>query len=226
MRTRRAPQQRGEGMLDVLAIIAAVAIVACVALLPYMARSRPKTKRINCVNNVKQSGLAFRLWAGDNNDKFPMQVSTNAGGTMELVGSGFAYPHFQAMSNELSTPKILVCPNDSQRVSAANFNAALSDANVSYFVVPEADETMPEMLLVGDRNLETNRVALKPGMFPFSSSRRLGWTTAIHGRQGNLGLADGSAVQTTVTRLQEHLANSMRAYFDATTNTSFRLAIP
>jgi hypothetical protein len=227
MKTRLASQQRGEGMLDVLAIIAAVCVVVGLfVLLPALHKPKINSARINCVNNLKQVGLAYRLWAGDNGDKFPMQVSTNIGGTMELVQSGAAYSHFQVMSNELSTPKILCCPSDTWKTRAINFDATLSDANISYFVVPEADETMPEMLLTGDRNLATNSVALNPGLFAFSSSRRLGWTTAIHNHAGNLGLADGSVQQVGNARLQQQLTNSLRAYIDATTNTSFRLAIP
>jgi prepilin-type processing-associated H-X9-DG protein len=213
-------------MLDVLAIIAAVAIVVGLfVLLPALRKPQINSARINCVNNLKQVGLAYRLWAGDNGDKFPMQVSTNMGGTMELVQSGTVYPHFQAMSNELSTPKILSCRSDTRKTRAAYFDATLSDANISYFVAPEAVERVPEMPLAGDRNLMTNEVALA-GLFEFSSSRRLRWTTAIHNRQGNLGLADGSVQQVGDARLQEQLTNSLRAYFDATTNTSFRLAIP
>jgi hypothetical protein len=226
MKTRLASRQRGEGILDVMAIIAAVAVVVLLALLPALAKSRNMSSRISCVNNVKQIGLSFHLWAGDNNDKYPMQVATNLGGTMEFVGGGAAFPHFQVMSNELSTPKILVCPQDAQRVFGVNFGSALSDSNLSYFVVPEADETMPEMLLTGDRNLATNNVALKPGLFAFSSSRRLGWTTAMHNCDGNLGFADGSVQLVADKQLHQHLTNSLRAYFDATTNTSFRLAIP
>ncbi len=97
-------------------------------LLPALARAKQKAQRINCVNNLKQDGLAFRLWEGDNGDKYPMAVSTNKNGTMEYGGDVFH--HFQVMSNELSTPKILACPADN-RTAAATF-AGLKNQNVSY----------------------------------------------------------------------------------------------
>ena len=212
-------------MLDVLAIIAAVAVIVLMVL-PYLAKSKAKSKRINCVNMQKQIGLAFKLWAGDNDDRFPMHVSTNVGGTMELVGSGSVYPHFNVMSNELGTPKILICPPDMQKMVVTRFGSTLSDSNISYFVVPEADDSMPEMLLSGDRNLATNSVALKPGLFRLSASSQLGWTAAMHNRHGNLCFADGSVQQGPDAKLHQQLTNSLRAYFDATTNVSFRLAIP
>jgi competence protein ComGC len=93
----------------VVAVVLAV-LIAC--LLPALLASRRRPMTVSCANNVKQIGLAFRQWALDNNDKFPMQVPVANGGTMELVGSGVVYPHFRVMSNEFGTPKVLVCPED------------------------------------------------------------------------------------------------------------------
>ena len=97
-----------------------------------------KAQRISCINNLKQIGLAFRIWAGDNNDQFPFNVSTNAGGTMELCllgADGFDLNgafHFQVMSNELNTPKILVCPDDKSKKPMLVFAGNLQATNVSY----------------------------------------------------------------------------------------------
>src|SRR5882724_4724289 len=40
---------------------------------------------VNCVNNLKQIGFAFKLWSRDHNEKFPFQLSTNNAGTLELI---------------------------------------------------------------------------------------------------------------------------------------------
>ena len=83
---------------------------------------RKKAQRINCVNNLKQVGLATRIWSGDNGDKYPTAVANSAGGPNSYVAAnstiafnswsqnsglnvGYAYAVFQVMSNELSTPK-------------------------------------------------------------------------------------------------------------------------
>jgi len=100
-------------------------------------RDEPMAQRISCVNNLKQIGLAFKEWALDNGDRFPFNVSTNDGGTMELcsVGEdGFARNpalHLQVMSNELNTPKILVCPEDYSKIPAASFGL-LRPENITY----------------------------------------------------------------------------------------------
>jgi hypothetical protein len=216
--------RNGFSALDLLAMIAAVAVIAMLGL-GYLAKPRMRSSKINCVNNLKQVGLAFRLWAGDNGDKNPTQVSTNAGGTMELVASGVVFPHFLVMSNELGTPKMVRCPEDEKRSYAANWNA-LSDANVSYFVVPEADETIPQLWLSGDRNLATNNMPLKPGLFTMPTNRVMSWTAQIHEHRGNLGLADGSVQQPSSAQLQRFANSALRDYYDATTNASFRIAIP
>jgi hypothetical protein len=98
---------------------------------------KPVAQKITCVNNLKHIGLAFRLWALDNDDRFPCNVSTNAGGAMEFcaVGrDGFernTAGHFQVMSNELNTPKILICPQDKTKKPSADF-ANLQAENVTY----------------------------------------------------------------------------------------------
>jgi prepilin-type processing-associated H-X9-DG protein len=224
MKPRISSMRRGESsLLDLLAMLVAVGIVVML-LGAYLARARGQVQPATCVNNLKQIGLSARLWSGDNNDKMPAQVSTNLGGTMELVAAGFAFPHFAVMSNEICTPRILVCPKDNNRRWAANFTA-LGDANLSYFFVPEADETMPTLWLSGDRNLATNNVPLRPGLFVMPTNRLVSWTAKMHAHQGNLAFADGSVQQLSDAGLRTNLSSALSA-FQAVTNTTFRLVIP
>lgn len=159
-RARRSPGQYGgagfalaglimgyAGFLLTLAILSGV-------FLPALTRARGRAQEISCRNNMKQIGLAFRTWAIDNNGNYPFNVSTNQGGTMELSAPGrddFASNPariFQVMSNELGTPKILVCPADSKRQPALNFQS-LQPANVSYRVYSgtNVNETNPQEVL-------------------------------------------------------------------------------
>ena len=57
-------------------------------VLPALAKAKERAQSISCVTNMKQIGLAFRLWEGDNNDQFPFNVSTGKGGTLELCDRG------------------------------------------------------------------------------------------------------------------------------------------
>ena len=225
MNTLRNSHRQGFNSLDLLVMLMAVAVVVLVVL-PMLFKSRRTPSRFGCVNNLKQIGLSFRMWAQDSGDKFPSQVSTNLGGTMELLAGGSVFPTFTVMSNELGTPKIVVCPNDTQRRFASDFGK-LTDTNVSYFVVPEANEMIPDMLLSGDRNFATNGVALKPGLFTLTTNRvKMNWTSKIHQDAGNIVLADGSVQQPSSRKLHEFATNAWSAHYRATSNATFRIAIP
>ena len=209
-------KRRGFTLVGLLVIIAVIAILAAM-LLPALAAAKRKAQRINCVNNLKQTGLAFRIWEGDNGDKYPMAVSTSKGGTKEFDTGANTFRHFQVMSNELSTPKILICPEDTRSV-ADNF-ARLKNQNISYFVGLDANESSPQMLLDGDRNI-TDVSEPQNGILKLVPGGPIGWTSAIHNNQGNVGLADGSVQQYSSSALREALRNS-----GDPTNT-WRIALP
>jgi hypothetical protein len=93
----------------------------------FFADEKAKAERINCVNNMKQIGLAARLWAGDNNGIYP----TN----------------FICMTNELSTWKILQCPSDKAH-SVTNW-AEVEAGNISYIMdAPGISENNPAVIFV------------------------------------------------------------------------------
>lgn len=196
--------QRGFTLVALLVIVAVIAILAAM-LLPALASAKRKSSYIGCVNNLKQCGLAFKLWEGDNNDKYPMDVSTNRGGTMEYADGANTFRHFQVMSNELSTPKILACPMDTRK-AAYNFSR-FKNANVSYFVSLNAAEAFPQEFLDGDRNLTADNEP-ENGILKLSPGQRVGWTSAMHVNNGNIGFADGSVQQFTSSGVRAALKNS------------------
>ena len=222
-------------LMDVLVVMVVIFVVAFLLaiFLPALAQYHDEREHINCVNNLKMVGLSYRIWAGDNNDKFPMQVSVTNGGTMELTADGRnAWLNFIVMSNELSTPKILVCPQDKEhQPPATSFSSQLA-GHVSYFVGLDTGTNRPQMFLSGDDNFAIGGVPVKSGLLEFSTNAVITWTSGRHENSekthfwtptrhhvyGNIGLADGSV---------ETVNNSgLRNLLHQTGVATNRLAIP
>jgi type II secretory pathway pseudopilin PulG len=190
-------------MPEFLIVFACLVFMAAL-LLPNLARP-PRVQKIYCRDNLKRIGMSFQTWALDNNDHYPMQVSTTNGGTMELTQSGIAYIHYQVMSNELSTPKVLICPEDKSRTNAASFKQ-MNNHNLSYFVGTDAQSAHPNAFLAGDDNLLVNGAAPGRRMLELTTNSLVTWTDSRHRRQGNLRLEDTSLLQLNNSQLREALA--------------------
>ena len=193
----RCANQRNQALtrVEVSAIAAVTCALLCVALV-WAVQAWRRAKSICCVCNLEQVSLSFLTWKGDHYGEFPMQVSVTNGGAMELVADGNnVWPIFQVMSNQLSTPKILVCPRDTSRRCAINFATGFSDSNISYFVSLDATDTNPQMLLDGDDNLIVGGAPVQSGILNLWTNTTIAWTKERHDRVGNIGLADGSAQQ-------------------------------
>ena len=209
-----------------MTLMEAVLVVFMCALLMLMivpiyqpSHNRVKIYKIVCQNNLKQDGLSFKVWAGDNRDRYPMEVSVTNGGTLEWMDTPDAWKTFQVMSNELSTPKVLFCFADSARENyATNFGENLR-GKISYFVGCDLNATNGmSMLLSGDDNFETNGAPVKSGRLALSTNTPPSWSTARHNRTGNILLNDGSVQSATISQL--------RNYWQQTGFATNRLAIP
>jgi hypothetical protein len=207
MKPRRS-QQRNRALTrtDVVVIIAVLAVLCVPVLRTVIELSHNGRQKIYCVSNLKQIGIAYRLWEGDNNNQYPMAVSVTNGGAMELVATGNVAACFRAMSNELSTPKILLCPQDTHRTGATNFSVGFGNSNISYFIgVDVANDDNPNLILTGDDNLAISRVPIKPGILPLFTNTPVTWTKARHKFVGWLGMADGCVQHVTTAGLKNAL---------------------
>lgn len=183
----------GFSLLELLVSIAIIAILVAM-LLPAVAKASGKARQIKCLSGLRQTGVALQSFAQDHGDKYPTQVPSAQGGSMEanrelLPGSevlSLSARHFQALAKDLVSPSLAVCPAD-QRTSAKSF-ASMTRSNVSYWLNPRAQPGNAIMFLAGDWNITrleepkgTNRAVVV----------KLGFTKAVHDERGNILFGDG-----------------------------------
>ena len=127
---------RGFTLIELLVVIAIIGILAAM-LLPALGAAKEKSKRIKCVNNLKQVGLGSLLYANDNGDNVVPAGKTVGGATPSLpiqfnLTDLASIEGWKAVGIDVTNtngPGIWTCPN---RPNFPSYNAGNNQYVIGY----------------------------------------------------------------------------------------------
>lgn len=107
-------KRKGFTLIELLVVIAIIAILASI-LFPVFSRVREKARQASCMSNLKNLGLALRMYSQDYDERLPASDARGQGGPWPNPAGGCNFVSlcgwaYQAMAY-IKSEQVLLCPN-------------------------------------------------------------------------------------------------------------------
>ncbi len=149
--------RRAFTLIELLVVIVVIALLAAL-LLPTLGQATERARSTACLSNLKQMGVALRLYLDENGNRMPV-MQNRSRGTNLVVTNTIA----DVLGRQLGNPQVLRCPSDRQRY--------FEDTGSSYFWNFLLNGQPADSLRVMGRPVKENGIALFADQLEFHVAR-------------------------------------------------------